>query len=642
MKQSSAPNSQGLLNVRQLGAAGDGTTDDTAAFLRAITLAKANLSYPGGGSQAGIFMPPGNYLITSSLDATTTGGVQGLVMEGSGQLQSQIVGTLADGAYPVLDCTGVSRLQLRNFQVRAGASSLASCCLLLAQATVNTFHNRQADLENLLLTLDAGATNGVNALIVQNADISSFTNVTADGGAAMGWRLPSQRQNVAQAGSTTTITLDTGASVTNNFYTGYPIRITSGTGAGQISHITNYVGSTKVATAAFSVAPDNTSNFEISAIKSKYQAIQSAYDQTNYWNESCAYFGGYGLMFTGGVGLGLANTYLSRSRIGDANKAALLIPPQDAAESPGAMYITGTNLRTENQTTDAESYAIVTAQSDVSLSISGSLDVIDTNSDAPTGTVLLTTGAGGFQDLALFGITAQAPLFNVTGDIQSLTGAFRADTPGTVSGVVDLVDFSWGNPAHDAVWNTFLGTTAAHNAQGRSGFQVPPVTAVLPGVTSAPFSTLGLALEYNATNTPYTGGSGQGTAYSWVCPAGLITGRSPIRRKWSLVIRGVATQTTTIQPFIRQSSTSIVQQLTGAISITGGRNYTLNVLLDNLTTAKGVYAVGELILDGVVHQFVVSAMFGSLDPAAPFELDLDVNSAMNDPINVASNDVEVR
>ncbi len=69
----------------------------------------------------------------------------------------------------------------------------------------------------------------------------------------------------AQAGSSNTITLDTGANSADDYYNGLAIEITSGTGSGQYSRITDYVGSTKVATVypAWSTNPSSDSAFAI-------------------------------------------------------------------------------------------------------------------------------------------------------------------------------------------------------------------------------------------------------------------------------------------------------------------------------------------------------------------------------------------
>lgn len=69
----------------------------------------------------------------------------------------------------------------------------------------------------------------------------------------------------AQAGTSTTITLKSTASVTDDVYNGMYVTITSGTGSGQIRLIEDYVGSTKVATVAtaWTTAPDSTSNYSV-------------------------------------------------------------------------------------------------------------------------------------------------------------------------------------------------------------------------------------------------------------------------------------------------------------------------------------------------------------------------------------------
>jgi len=69
----------------------------------------------------------------------------------------------------------------------------------------------------------------------------------------------------AQGGTTTTITLDTGASTTDDIYNGDRIVIVGGTGIGSHALITDYVGSTRVATVSktFIITPDATSEFEI-------------------------------------------------------------------------------------------------------------------------------------------------------------------------------------------------------------------------------------------------------------------------------------------------------------------------------------------------------------------------------------------
>jgi len=68
----------------------------------------------------------------------------------------------------------------------------------------------------------------------------------------------------AQAGASTTITLASGASVSDDRFNNYSILLTGGTGSGQLNIITDYVGSSKVATvSSWSTNPDNTTTYEI-------------------------------------------------------------------------------------------------------------------------------------------------------------------------------------------------------------------------------------------------------------------------------------------------------------------------------------------------------------------------------------------
>lgn len=69
----------------------------------------------------------------------------------------------------------------------------------------------------------------------------------------------------AQAGAATTITLDTGASASDDIYRGDRIVIVGGTGQGEHGICTAYNGTTKVATMAetWIVTPDATSEFEV-------------------------------------------------------------------------------------------------------------------------------------------------------------------------------------------------------------------------------------------------------------------------------------------------------------------------------------------------------------------------------------------
>ena len=85
--------------------------------------------------------------------------------------------------------------------------------------------------------------------------------------------------NTAQAGASATITLHSGASATNDIYNGSTIRITGGTGSGQKRVISDYVGSSKVATVsvAWDTQPDATSTFKIDSHVDQYINVNDSF-----------------------------------------------------------------------------------------------------------------------------------------------------------------------------------------------------------------------------------------------------------------------------------------------------------------------------------------------------------------------------
>lgn len=92
----------------------------------------------------------------------------------------------------------------------------------------------------------------------------------------------------AQAGTSTTITLATDAVPTDDEYNFLDIRIDGGTGAGQDRTISDYVGSTRVATVsvAWTTTPDATSTYKIAhravhEINSAHGASKEAFDHAN-------------------------------------------------------------------------------------------------------------------------------------------------------------------------------------------------------------------------------------------------------------------------------------------------------------------------------------------------------------------------
>jgi hypothetical protein len=115
------------VSVKDFGAKGDGTTDDTTAIQNAINAVCPTLpSSLGAGS---VYFPPGNYLITSTLNCTNsrvTGTLSrdGLMMYGDG-IGSNIIGQTGTG-YAIIETTGSQWLTIRDINLSASATTPAT------------------------------------------------------------------------------------------------------------------------------------------------------------------------------------------------------------------------------------------------------------------------------------------------------------------------------------------------------------------------------------------------------------------------------------------------------------------------------------------------------------------------------------
>lgn len=121
--------------------------------------------------------------------------------------------------------------------------------------------------QSALPNANAGANGGVptvdanNAVKLQTGTGANQISLT-NGLVSLAYQI---RENTAQAGAAGTITLDAGASATDDFYKDCWVELLSGTGAGQVRYISGYTGATKVAAVApnWTVAPDVTSGFVV-------------------------------------------------------------------------------------------------------------------------------------------------------------------------------------------------------------------------------------------------------------------------------------------------------------------------------------------------------------------------------------------
>ena len=185
---------------------------------------------------------------------------------------------------------------------------------VVEEAIYETIYAASADLESQIQTIDSnvdailvdtGTTLDTKLNDIQGASFSSGTDsleaLRNRGDAAWTGSPATSNEGTAQAGSSTTITLATGATATDDYYNGQLVHIASGTGAGQAKAIGDYVGSTRVATVigTWATAPDNTSVYdvypadidEITAAPTAAAVADAVWDESTTGHTSAGTFG---------------------------------------------------------------------------------------------------------------------------------------------------------------------------------------------------------------------------------------------------------------------------------------------------------------------------------------------------------------
>jgi hypothetical protein len=156
----------------------------------------------------------------------------------------------------------------------SGGSAGTSAAELVVDMAVPTTAQINAEVDTALSDAQAGYVDAI-----WDEDILAAHNTADTAGKMLSdlAQLQVIRRNTAQAGASTTITLDASASATTALYIGSHIVIASGTGQYQRRLIVGYNGSTKVATISptWAVTPDSTSVFVIGAGGYGYARLDS-------------------------------------------------------------------------------------------------------------------------------------------------------------------------------------------------------------------------------------------------------------------------------------------------------------------------------------------------------------------------------
>ncbi len=176
-----------------------------------------------------------------------------------------VLGLAVDGVIPTTtNLTNAPTVGDLTAVMKASVTTAATAATPTA-AAVTTAVSITGDLSATMKTsVTTAATAATPTAAAVTAGVTLATGAITDASIAAGSGLKAIRSNTAVSGAATSITLDAGASATNNFYNNDLILLTGGTGAGQARFISAYNGGTQVATvAAWATNPDNTTTFAI-------------------------------------------------------------------------------------------------------------------------------------------------------------------------------------------------------------------------------------------------------------------------------------------------------------------------------------------------------------------------------------------
>lgn len=433
-----------------------------------LTQAETNadkLLFSGKSSTAGVRVVP-------LLAYTRANNVNDLVIDASGNLTAGITGNLTGNVSgSVGSVTG---------NVGGSVGSVASNGITAASLATGA------------ITAAKFAAGAIDAAAVADGAIDRAA-FAADTG------LQTARSGTAQAGASTSITLDASASSTTDFFKHCRVRLTGGTGAGQHRLITAYNGTTKVATVtpAWATSPDNTSTFAVVA--------DALGDVGAFRGTASAGAAGYAGLDWGNVTAPTTSVNLSGTTISTSQAVASVsgaVGSVTATVNANVTQISGDTAAADNAESffDGTGYAgtnnvipTVTAVTNaVTVTGTPAVNVTQISGDATAADSLEAAldGTGG--------VTITAALTgNVTGNLSGSVGSVTGNVGGNVVGSVGSVA-SGGISAASLATDAITAAKIAADAGAEIG------TAVWASATRTLTSLAGLTVDTvaNLTNDP--------------------------------------------------------------------------------------------------------------------------------------------
>lgn len=576
-----------VINVKQFGAKGAGSShDDTAAIQAAVTYAIS--AYTTNGIQATVYFPTPTsaYYVTSPINCTSSSVSYGLSFRGDGKRNTIIEGELSSPG-PVFDWSGQASGQIVDLMITSTSSgSLATTAILFASTTAShTNYNNVVERVQVVMTNNsvvAGITAQDADLLAISHSYVSVNNSSTNAAIAFsgGGALPS---GVSSTFQTANATVDqTDYRITNSWLTGnLAADFTGGSGWTFVNTYAAVVGTINSDNAIIRLnAPTSTIDINMRAfnLRTENQSSSTGVIHAIYSKGNTPIFG-----------------------IGIFGKSELNINP-----STGGDFIKIDNGAAASEPVDL--------------------------------------------DLDFFAASGAYPLFNVVaGNVRRVGGESNVTTaPIMASG--SYVG-SWSHVLIEGPdISTFLAAhLVGRGVNGNAGFaqraSLPYDARVryMTGVSGSLSNVNGYNYGSWWSTTAYTGGSGTQIVETFTIPAGMLVGESlvgSITRKLEAHFHGATTQAnTTVGIQLRQGGGTYVL---GTATMASASALDMNLIVDNRITAKGIYFSGIMTAGlATVLNALTTAAYGNIDPTSDFFLDITASSAGNNPFNTSTHSIVI-
>lgn len=230
--------SSGLTAITQTGGGINLTSNGgISSFTNQTTMDNQNLTISVAGGT--------NSKLILSGSGTNNQAVQILATSTSGGIYASAAGSVQINSSD--NTNGISIGTLSNVPIKIGGSTSTTTVYgnLDVRGVTTTVESTVVQITDNLLELNVGPTGSADAGVALKRYQSANNVGTGDVVADTPENSPGQ---LAQGGTTTSITLISTDSKPDNYYNGYWVKIISGTGANQIRRIKSYNATTKVAT----------------------------------------------------------------------------------------------------------------------------------------------------------------------------------------------------------------------------------------------------------------------------------------------------------------------------------------------------------------------------------------------------------